>query len=95
MAPKASTSKPSRRKGPAKREAPAVFDSRPGVPEESSGTVWYNNGKIQISESKKAYRVFLRRGDRVDKLARWGGDKADAWSRALCMIEDYESSAVT
>ena len=55
-----------------------------------------------IRMAKSRYRSRRRRiacsfgrGDRVDKLARWCGDKANAWSRALCMIEDYESSAVS
>ena len=64
-----------------------VHTCRPSVPDDSSGTTWYREGKVLVSVAKQAYRVFRLRSDRVDKLVRWHDDKEAAWQRALDLID--------
>ena len=69
------------------KPTPVVHDTRPSMPDDSAGTTFYGQGKVLVSASKSAYRVFKRRTDRVDKLVRWRGDKAGAWEAALDLID--------
>jgi hypothetical protein len=41
---------------------------RPAVPKPSSGTKFYRGGKIHESLAKQAWRVFIKKGDRCDKV---------------------------
>ena len=73
-----------------KRPAAASKVGRPPMPKLTMGTtVVYKNGKINVSLPKLGFRVFRNRADRVDKLVKWSwcDSKADAWERALDMID--------
>lgn len=66
-------------------------DKRPPVPAPRMGTtIFYNDGKINISKLKRGYRVFRLKTDRVDKLVRWDNFpcRRDAWNAALDIIDE-------
>ena len=50
-------------------------------------TFHYHGGKVQASFSKKAFHVFVRDTDRVDKAIGWRDGKAAAWQRAIALID--------
>jgi hypothetical protein len=63
--------------GPLKRPAAAksstskkqkVEPGRPPMPSKGSPTVFYLGGKIHRSDAKRAWRTFVKTGDRVDKV---------------------------
>ena len=57
---------------PVKKQLKASASStgtRPAIPGKGSGTTWYLNGKIHRSESRQAWRVFVRKEDRCDKVS--------------------------
>jgi hypothetical protein len=57
-----------------------------------SCTTLYNGGKIQTSTLSSSFRVFLTKGDRVDKKVKWGPSPSVAWEKSLGMIDDKRSS---
>jgi hypothetical protein len=46
----------------------AGSSNRPSIPSKGSGTVWYLDGKIHRSDTRKAWRVFICSSDRCDKV---------------------------
>ena len=87
------------KKGPkVKNEKPAAATQsmkkfagkRPAPPPSKMGTtVFYRNGKKNVSLLKKGYRVFKDKGDRVDKLVHWSKypSRKAAWAAALDVID--------
>ena len=76
----------------ASTEEPKVWKKgeRPPVPAPMMGTtIFYEKGKVNVSLSKKGYRVFRRSSDRVDKLVHWSAfsRRRDAWHAALDIID--------
>jgi hypothetical protein len=57
-----------------------------------SCTTLYNGGKIQTSTLSSSFRVFLTKGDRVDKKVKWGPSPSVAWEKSLGMIDDKRRS---
>ena len=46
---------------------PKIPAVRPKMPKACGVTVHYHTGKVQKSDTKQAWRVFVNKGDRVDK----------------------------
>ena len=73
--------------------APAAA-GRPKMPADVLGTtVMYGRGKVNVSPSKGAFRVFMRSTDRVDKLVlyRHYESRLAAWNAALDMVDGKHS----
>lgn len=62
------------------------------VPGRRVTPVLWNGGTIYYSEKKQAWRVLPTTGDRVDKMVRFYGNPAAAWSQAMEIISDARKS---
>ena len=65
---------------------------KPSVPEAGSGTTFYLQGKIHRSDNGECWRVFVNKGDRVDRKIKWNGDLNTSWNKALSLIDSHSSS---
>ena len=65
---------------------------KPSVPDAGSGTTFYRQGKIHRSDTGECWRVFVNKGDRVDRKIKWNGDLNTSWKKALSLIDSHSSS---
>ena len=63
--------------------------TRPCMPKPGAGTVFYKQGKVHRSDTKKAFRVFVTVGDRLDRPVSFKTKpEKEAWSQALDLFDE-------
>ena len=67
-------------------------DKRPFVPHDThkGKALYYGPGRVLVSQSLQAYRVFMYKGARAEKRVFWSqhSSRSGAWSQALDLIDD-------
>ena len=67
-------------------------EKRPSVPPytHTGNAISYGPGRVLVSQSLNAYRVFLYKGARAEKRVLWHkhSTRSEAWSKALDLIDD-------
>ena len=75
--------------GGMKRPAAAIVPECPGIEGEQPLPIYYKHGRILTPLAKKAFRVFVRAGQKVEYTSSWAGSSVEeAFAKALRIVDE-------